>query len=175
MHPGTFSPPPRVSDPDMHQGLCVTHVPWCMLGSQTSGFLWNQWRGKCSRHSRHMRNPQFYVSGKRSIVSMLIHFLKCFCLRKCPSNKVLNSLPLLVVITVMALWFYHIIFQARNVPWLPNLVLGILSLAVGLTTLLLPETRHWPLPQSIADVHKYAKGNFPKAATESQSYTIWRW
>ena len=25
--------------------------------------LW--WRGKCSRHSRHMRNPQFYVSGKR--------------------------------------------------------------------------------------------------------------
>ena len=28
--PGTFSPPPRVSDPDMHHGTCVTHVPWCM-------------------------------------------------------------------------------------------------------------------------------------------------
>ena len=28
--PGTFSPPPRVSDPDMHNGTCVTHVPWCM-------------------------------------------------------------------------------------------------------------------------------------------------
>ena len=25
--PGTFSPPPRVSDPDMHHGTCVTHVP----------------------------------------------------------------------------------------------------------------------------------------------------
>ena len=24
--PGTFSPPPRVSDPDMHHGTCVTHV-----------------------------------------------------------------------------------------------------------------------------------------------------
>ena len=37
--PGTFSPPPRVSDPDMHHGTCVTHVPWCMTGSLTSGFL----------------------------------------------------------------------------------------------------------------------------------------
>ena len=28
--PGTFSPPPRVSNPDMHHGTCVTHVSWCM-------------------------------------------------------------------------------------------------------------------------------------------------
>ena len=36
--PGTFSPPPRVNDPDMHHGTCVTcvtHVPWCMPGSLT--------------------------------------------------------------------------------------------------------------------------------------------
>ena len=63
--PGTFSPPPRVSDPDMHHGTCVTHVPWCMPGSLTSGFLWSRWRGKTFRHSRRMRNLQFYVSGKR--------------------------------------------------------------------------------------------------------------
>ena len=63
--PGTFSPRPRVSGPDMHHGACVTHVPWCIPGSQTSGFLWNRWRGKRSRHSRCMRNQQFYVSGKR--------------------------------------------------------------------------------------------------------------
>ena len=37
--PGTFSPPPRVSDPDMHHGTCVTHVPWCMPGLLTSIFL----------------------------------------------------------------------------------------------------------------------------------------
>ena len=43
---GTFPPPPRVSDPDMHHGTCLTHVPWCMPGSLTSGFLWSRWRGK---------------------------------------------------------------------------------------------------------------------------------
>ena len=44
--PGTFSPSPLVSDPDMHHGPCVTHVPWCMPGSLTSGFLWNRRWGK---------------------------------------------------------------------------------------------------------------------------------
>ena len=63
--PETFSPPPRVSDPDMHHGTSVTHVPCWMPGSLTSGFLLS-WRwGKRSRHFRRMRNPQFYVSGKR--------------------------------------------------------------------------------------------------------------
>ena len=63
--PGTFSPPSRVNDSDMHHGTCVTHVPWCKPGSLTSGFLWSRWRGKRSRYSQRMRNPQFYVSGKR--------------------------------------------------------------------------------------------------------------
>ena len=62
--PGTFSLPPRVSNPDMHHGTYVTHVPWCMPGSLTGGFVWSRMHGKCSRHSRRMRNPQFYVSGK---------------------------------------------------------------------------------------------------------------
>ena len=65
--PGTFSPPPRVSEPSMHQGTCVTHAPWCMPGSLTSGFLRSRWRGKRSRHSWRMHNPQVYVSGKRPI------------------------------------------------------------------------------------------------------------
>ena len=39
---------PLVSDPDMHYGTCVTSAA-----------------GKRSRHSRRMRNPQFYVSGTR--------------------------------------------------------------------------------------------------------------
>ena len=62
---GTLSPTPRASDPDIHHGTCVTHVPWCMSGSLTSGFLWSRWRGNRSRLSRCMRNPQFYVCGKR--------------------------------------------------------------------------------------------------------------
>ena len=64
---GTFSSSPRVSDPDMHHGMCVTHMPWCMLGSLTSNFFWVHWLGKLSRHSRRMRYQQFYVSGKRLI------------------------------------------------------------------------------------------------------------
>ena len=43
---GTFSPPPRVSDPDMQHDTYGTHVPWCMPGSLTSGFLWSRWQGK---------------------------------------------------------------------------------------------------------------------------------
>ena len=38
--PGTFSPPPEASDPDMHYGT------WCMPESLTSGFLWSRRRGK---------------------------------------------------------------------------------------------------------------------------------
>ena len=64
---GNISPPPPVNDPYMHHGTCVTHVPWCMLRSLTSGFLWSRWRGKRCRYSRRMRNPQFYLSGKRPI------------------------------------------------------------------------------------------------------------
>ena len=37
--PGTFSPPQRVRDPDMHHGTCVTHAPRCMPGLLTSGFF----------------------------------------------------------------------------------------------------------------------------------------
>ena len=44
--PGTFSPPPQFSDPDLHHGTCVTHVPWCMSGSLTRSFLWSRSRGK---------------------------------------------------------------------------------------------------------------------------------
>ena len=62
--PGTFPPPQPVSDPDMHHGTCVTHVPWCIPGC----FLWSRWQGKRSRHSRRMRNPQFCVSGKRPML-----------------------------------------------------------------------------------------------------------
>ena len=67
--PGTFSPPPRVNDSDIHHGTCVKHVPWCMPGSLTTSFIWSRWREKRSRHIRRMRNSRFYVSGKRPIVA----------------------------------------------------------------------------------------------------------
>ena len=55
-----------VSDPGMHHGTCVTHVPWCIAGSLNCGG-----GEKRSRHSRRMHNSQFYVSGKRSTSSTL--------------------------------------------------------------------------------------------------------
>ena len=69
--PGTFSSSTRVSDPDMHHGTCVTHVPWCMSGSQMNSFFWSRWREKCSEHSLRMRTPQVFVSGKRPIDSII--------------------------------------------------------------------------------------------------------
>ena len=78
-----FPPLPRVSDPDMYQGTCVTHVPWCMPGSLISGFLWGRWRGKHSRHSRRMRNRRFYVACKRPIER---YYLKCL-------NEGIHSTP----------------------------------------------------------------------------------
>ena len=66
----------------MHHGTCVTHVPWCMSGSLTWGFHWSRWRGKRSRHSRRMRNPQFYVSGKRPMqrlpILLMVRTVQCF-------------------------------------------------------------------------------------------------
>ena len=58
---------PLVSDPGMHQGTRVTHVPWCISGSLNCG--------KRSRHSRRMRNSQFYVSGKRPIGALPLGLL----------------------------------------------------------------------------------------------------
>ena len=78
--PGTFSPPPQSSDPGMHHGTCVTHVPWCMPGSLTRGCLWSRWWGKRSRYSRRMRNPQFYVSGKRPVYSHVEYVHGCVVL-----------------------------------------------------------------------------------------------
>ena len=76
---GNVSPPPRVSYPDMHQGTCVTHVPWCMPGLLTNGFVWSRWRRKRSRHSRRMHHPQFYVSGKRSMIMSTNRAIKVLC------------------------------------------------------------------------------------------------
>ena len=70
---GNVSPPPGVSNPNIHHGTCVTHVPWCMPGSLTSGFLWSMWRGKRSRHSRGAfatRNFTYLVRGLWLISSM---------------------------------------------------------------------------------------------------------
>ena len=49
------------------------------------GIVNAQWRGKRSRHSRRMRNPQFYVSGMRPMEIQLCVICKIFrCTRLFP-------------------------------------------------------------------------------------------
>ena len=58
---------PLVSDLGMHHvrnARAVMHV----------GIANPRWRGKRSRHSRRMRNPQFYVSGKMPILDAHLLF-----------------------------------------------------------------------------------------------------
>ena len=69
--PGTFSPPLRFSNPDMYHGTCVTHVPWCMLGSLTSGCLWSRWRENVPGTPGASATRFFYVSGKRPMLLFL--------------------------------------------------------------------------------------------------------
>ena len=78
----------------MHHGTCVTHVPWCMPGPLTSGFFWSRWRGRCSRHSRLMRNPQYYVSVKTGPMSLIM-----ICRLVVYHNSTLT--------TPSSLWPYH--------------------------------------------------------------------
>ena len=114
--PGTFSATPRVSDPYMHHGMCVTHVPWCMLGSLTTGFLWSRWRVKHSRHSSRMRNPQFYVSGKRPMASHFadvnnITHLCCGLCQKLKGDTTLKKRTRQIIsnINYLSLWTRHLL------------------------------------------------------------------
>ena len=101
--PGTFSPSLRASDIDMHHGTYVTHVPGCMPGSLIRGFHRSRWRGKCSRHSRRMRNPQFCISGKRPMGLTFLRYVTCGC----------NLL--FIMCTVFGDW--NILFECSPVIW----------------------------------------------------------
>ena len=51
-----------VSDPGIHHGPCVTHVPWCMSGSLTCV------DGKTFPAFPAHAHPRFCISGKRPIM-----------------------------------------------------------------------------------------------------------
>ena len=76
----------------------------------TSGSLWSRWRGNHTRHSRRMRKPQFYVSGKRPMhpcrVPIAVFTLHWRCL-----NRLHN-----------ALWDRAIVTQTRKIWYLIDLL-----------------------------------------------------
>ena len=65
--PGTFSPPPAsMENASLWSRHTSRHVRYARAVMHAGiSILWG--RGKRSRHSRRMRNPKFYVSGKRPI------------------------------------------------------------------------------------------------------------
>ena len=85
--PGTFSPPSRVSDPDMYHGTCVTHVTRCMPGSLFSGFLRSWWRGKTFPAFPAHAQPAIYLSGKRPMT-------RCFSCQSWILDGILPSITL---------------------------------------------------------------------------------
>ena len=68
--PGSFSRHRLVSSPGMHHGTCVTHAVMHVRIANP------RWQGKRLRHSRRMRNPQYYVYGKRSMYVCIMNMLK---------------------------------------------------------------------------------------------------
>ena len=76
---------PRVSDPGMHHGTCVTHVPWCMSGLLTcdggenvpgipgacAPAIWRIWQEAHVRKMGTGRNCWWYVTGCGTILILL--------------------------------------------------------------------------------------------------------
>ena len=58
-----FPPPSRVSDPGLHHGTCVAHVPWCISGSLTNGLLWSLVVGKTFPAFPAHAQPVYLVRG----------------------------------------------------------------------------------------------------------------
>ena len=80
--PGTFSPSPNSKGTDNKRSRNASrHVRHARAVMQV-GIANPWWRGKRSRHSRCMRNPQFYISGKRPMPFVMLFDearpLQCF-------------------------------------------------------------------------------------------------
>ena len=63
--PGTFSAPPTSKDTAMYRSRHASRHVRDARALMHVGIANPRWCGKRSRQCRHMRNPQFYVSGKR--------------------------------------------------------------------------------------------------------------
>ena len=70
--------PPRVSDPDMHHGTCVTHVTH-IPGSLTSGFFWSRRWGKTfpafPAHAQPVILPSWQETHER--ITVVYQWLLC--------------------------------------------------------------------------------------------------
>ena len=77
---------PLVSDPGIHHGTCVKHVPWCMSGMLT------RVAGKTSPAFPAHAHPKFDVFGKMPIIYGLNFTLGQKPINQIPSNPRCSSL-----------------------------------------------------------------------------------
>ena len=90
-----FQIKPLVSDPGMHHGTCVTHVPWCMSGSLTCGDRENVpgIPGACAPailriwQEAHATNPETFLSHVISYV-----YKSMYCWYRNDSKKCVSSI-----------------------------------------------------------------------------------
>ena len=76
--PGTFSPPPTSKEAASQRSRHASRHVRDARAEMHVGIANPRWRGKRSRHSRRMRNPQFYVSGRRSNASIAYNTFQMF-------------------------------------------------------------------------------------------------
>ena len=82
--PETFSPPPTSKETHSYRSRYASrHVRHARAVNHV-GFANPRWRGKRSRHSRRMRNPQLCVSSKRFIK---IEYIWNQCQPKCKTTN----------------------------------------------------------------------------------------
>ena len=114
-----FSPTRGLAIPTYITARAVTHVPWCMLGSLTSCFLWSRWRRKGSQHSWRMCNPLFYVSGKRPMVNTKVTRILLVLTRG--NSRETKSVPKLLLPWLRASPCYQLSFfwlcRLKTGPW----------------------------------------------------------
>ena len=75
--PGTFPSPSKSKETASYRSRHASRHVRDARAVMHVGIDNPRWRGKRSRHSRRMRNPQFYVSGKRPMA--FTQYLKCHC------------------------------------------------------------------------------------------------
>ena len=76
--PATYSPPPTSKETANQRSQHASRHVRDARTVMHVGITKQRWRGKSSRHSRRMHNPQYHVSGKRSMHIFINHiaFLK---------------------------------------------------------------------------------------------------
>ena len=139
---------------------------WSVIPTCITACAWRTWRGKRSRHSRRMHNPQFYVSGKRPIVVYLrqqasVRMHEKSQQRNCPGGHTVKSKGGIQsrIYTI----YFHKLFHHVSIPYtehkvdhywacrFPNTQMcwATSRLSTGLHTSgqMRPQHAHWSSPK----------------------------